>query len=83
MSGIFANISINKEGIVTKEDFEASQKALRRMIDDFKNSYKGKGELPADHNIMEAVMHSYEDELKAPITGLVFGNLMTTMLIQV
>ena len=28
-------------------------------------------------------MKDYEDEMKKPVTGLVFGNLMTTMLIQV
>ena len=28
-------------------------------------------------------MKNYEDEVKKPITGLVFGNLITTMLIQV
>ncbi len=34
-------------------------------------------------DIMEAMMRSYEEEMKHPISGLLFGNLMTGMLIQV
>jgi hypothetical protein len=32
---------------------------------------------------MELLMRQYEDEMRRPITALVFGNLVTTMLIQV
>lgn len=32
--------------------------------------------------IMEILMKNYESELKTPVTGFLFGNLMTTMLIQ-
>lgn len=32
--------------------------------------------------IMEILMRNYESELKTPVTGFLFGNLMTTMLIQ-
>ena len=32
--------------------------------------------------VMEALMRAYEKEMKTPIQGLLLGNLMTAMLIQ-
>lgn len=37
----------------------------------------------ADPTVMELIMKQYEEDLRTPMTGLVFGTLMTTMLIQV
>lgn len=39
-------------------------------------------EKASSDKIMEVLMTQYEQDMKKPITGLVFGNLMTTMLIQ-
>jgi hypothetical protein len=33
--------------------------------------------------IMEALMRKYEDEMQSPVQGFLFGNLVTSMLIQV
>ncbi len=36
-----------------------------------------------DVYVMEKLMQGYESELANPVRGLIFGNLMTAMLIQV
>ena len=90
---LFETIRRNKENsIVTLEELAQSKRALSRMLDDFLKSHKASVNLlsegstdgkPTPDEVMEALMRSYEQDMKNPIAGLVFGGLMTSMLIQV
>eukprot|EP01041_Mallomonas_annulata_P012326 gene12326-25929_t len=81
-----------RDGIVSREDLEQSNRALTRMLEDYAASHKidmklemqrgngGGGEIR--EQAMELLMRRYESELRSPISGVLFGSLMTAMLIQ-
>lgn len=64
--------------------------AQQKVVADAKNNMNGKNideairSLdPTEAQAMDALMNLYEKELQTPMRGLLFGSLMTAMLIQV
>lgn len=95
LCGEFFDTLRHRDAIVSRADLEQSNRALTRMLEDYAATHHiavaagshgdgaaGGGDSSLREQAMEQLMRKYESELRAPVKGLVFGSLMTAMLIQ-
>lgn len=93
MRDIYATIRYDdsKVGIMSAQSLAADTESLKRMVEDFLADHGG---VPASQDLsvvltaveagdITVVMREYESGIRKPISGLLFGSVLRTILIQV
>ncbi|KAK6138263.1 hypothetical protein DH2020_028010 [Rehmannia glutinosa] len=82
---LFETFRKRQKGVMEREEVQLTADSLHRMLIAFSEQTIGKKipENASDQEMLEIVMNRYEKELAHPIQGLVGGELVRALLIQV